>query len=508
MRFTRLRIKNFRSISTLDVQLDRRLNVFVGENNVGKSSVVAALQYVLGAALGSPAGVHIDDQRFGGASGSTIVVLDVAMSTPEAAALGLGLNMPEEALRALQSATSGEFLLEASNRGARFTANLGGLTLEGAGITLPGGRVWNSGINNFLQQILLPLKLQDVIRVFGEFRGRPVAGGRTPALESFEGSNTAAVIFNYKNHPDRRLRTLYDDIRGAFAEFFPGLSLEAIEAPGSGQADLQFVSGGHDYAIRLDRVSAGAAQLLTLVANLITRSDTILVVETPELHLHPHARRELHRLLLESSQRNQIIIVTHDVYFAHPPNPLCLVRMAFSDGASAFQLPRELGARELGQISTALKDAGKREMLFARTVVLVEDESQRNVLVGFSRVLGISLDAKSISVISVDGHDAFHPYEVLLRGLSIAYLALRDKPWGSDRAEPMYWSWGAPMELEEYLQQSGLHDLMSEAEQQVGRSKARIAGWVGNHTPPDRIPDLFKRLLGAAGSAADVALQP
>ncbi len=48
MHVSRLYIRNFRSIKTLDLKLQRGKNVIVGRNNVGKSNIVKALDLVLG----------------------------------------------------------------------------------------------------------------------------------------------------------------------------------------------------------------------------------------------------------------------------------------------------------------------------------------------------------------------------------------------------------------------------------------------------------------------------
>jgi predicted ATPase len=42
---TRLRASNFRSIETVDLELGR-LNVFVGQNGVGKSNIIDVLRFV------------------------------------------------------------------------------------------------------------------------------------------------------------------------------------------------------------------------------------------------------------------------------------------------------------------------------------------------------------------------------------------------------------------------------------------------------------------------------
>ena len=48
MKITRIRIQNYKSIKDIDIHLSDKVNVFIGENSVGKSNIFAALEWVLG----------------------------------------------------------------------------------------------------------------------------------------------------------------------------------------------------------------------------------------------------------------------------------------------------------------------------------------------------------------------------------------------------------------------------------------------------------------------------
>ena len=47
MRLSKITIDNFRGIKHVDVELERDMTVLIGENNVGKTSVLEALQLCL-----------------------------------------------------------------------------------------------------------------------------------------------------------------------------------------------------------------------------------------------------------------------------------------------------------------------------------------------------------------------------------------------------------------------------------------------------------------------------
>ena len=48
MKITRLYIKNYKSIKEIDICLSELVNVFIGENSVGKSNIFAAIDWMLG----------------------------------------------------------------------------------------------------------------------------------------------------------------------------------------------------------------------------------------------------------------------------------------------------------------------------------------------------------------------------------------------------------------------------------------------------------------------------
>ena len=61
----------------------------------------------------------------------------------------------------------------------------------------------------------------------------------------------------------------------------------------------------------------GLSQVLPVVVQLIGNTDTLIMVEQPEIHLHPKIQSRLADLLIESvvENRNQLLIETHSEHF-------------------------------------------------------------------------------------------------------------------------------------------------------------------------------------------------
>lgn len=335
-------------------------------------------------------------------------------------------------------------------------------------------------------------------KVFAEFRARPSTAERTRVLESLQGGETAGVLLNLKNHPELQQRQRYAKIRSEFSSFFPSLRIEVVEREtGSGIADVQFIEEGMDYPIPLDNVGAGTTEVLTFMTNLVAREGYIFVIEEPELHLHPQAKRRLHKLIRESAAMNQIFVNTHDQNFVDPSNLGALIRLSISDqGTQAFTLPHDLSPTMHGQLSTAMKDPTKRELVFARAVLLVEDESQHGFVLGCAdKLIEYGLDSSGVSVVSVDGEDGYKPYITLLEALNIPHLCLRDQDWGTAKSKcpEVYRALGC--ELEEFLEKAGLGSLMEKAKHEGGDNKRRVARYVGEHVTREQIPLFFHELI-------------
>lgn len=353
--------------------------------------------------------------------------------------------------------------------------------------------------NNLRRKILTTLTPR--FSFFSEYRGKPSRMERTTSLESLEGSHTASVLLNLKNHTDRRQRDRYTGIKYAFSTFFPQLKIEAVETDvGSSIADIQFTQIGGNLSVPTDNVGAGVLELLTLLTNLVTLRCYIFVIEEPELHLHPHMKRNLAEFIRHSSTKNQVFVITHDPIFIDPDFILNLNRF-YSAGkntgtlVASMSTSTALSATDIGQIKTASKDIIKREIYFARAALFVEDESQQKFIEGCSEKLKLSLDSLGISIVSVGGKDSFKPYIRLAKQLDIPFLCLADLPWGSspDRPPNIYRSLGC--ELEQYLEQAGCGSLMKQARRAVGTSKQRVAKHCGENIAVSCIPVFFQQLL-------------
>ena len=528
MRIKSLHLVGFRSYIDQTIHFEPAITTIVGENNTGKSTISLAIRYLLMHLASGPPYTPDMDHPYGEV-GYLAIKGEFELSDSEKAELTASLLPdtilvnPVDRARILEWLNAQPYALSAisDNLGgvSRASVVFGGLTFaqDAIGATVSRGEVHQ--IADVLENASLPqqwmqagLNLPAYIgnafmkkyKRMEEFRMRS-SEQRTQSVESMSGAETASVLLNLKNHFERGERDRYEAIKSAFHELFPRYHIEAVEsAPGTNMPVVQFWEEGHRKPLSLAHVSAGVHQVLTFLVNLIGQIDLIVVAEHPEQHLHPHGMRFLQRMMRERSSQNQVVIVTHDPHFV-PTDGMSGIRRVWwttSGRTQVYGVGSQLSLKEIDQVTTALRHLGDREMVFARCVILVEDETQQEFLLAVAPTLGYRLDAHGISVVSVGSEDGYKPFLTALEALRVPVVAIRDKPWGDADRYPAERFFSMGMEIETYLDQQGLATMRMAVMQQRGTSKRRVGGILGSRLDAHEVPSLFGALLERATAMA------
>lgn len=65
---------------------------------------------------------------------------------------------------------------------------------------------------------------------------------------------------------------------------------------------------------RADFLGDGVVSIMRIVAHLVVNNDRLIVIDEPELSLHPAAQKRMRSVLAEASKHQQIVIATHSPY--------------------------------------------------------------------------------------------------------------------------------------------------------------------------------------------------
>ena len=246
----------------------------------------------------------------------------------------------------------------------------------------------------------------------GEVRVEPAyvtemcrAFGATPILRLGErkipiGKKEAARLLQLKvrRGGPERLQVVQQTVQALL-----GVSLDAFQG-----------EGGRDNAeIDVDNFlaeanGAGIRESLRLILDLELEPCEVVLVEEPEVHLHPGLEFAVHSYLQEKSRTKQFFLSTHSTNFIDTASPQYIYLIArgatgvascerLAEEDAPVKLPAELGIR----LSTVF--------MFDK-IVFVEGPSDESVLRELARTLGTDLGSAGVAFIHMGGVANFTHY--------------------------------------------------------------------------------------------------
>ena len=161
-----------------------------------------------------------------------------------------------------------------------------------------------------------------------------------------------------------------------------------------------------------------------------------VVIEEPEMYLHPQAQRYFYRLLAELAERGdaQVIYSTHSPIFADATRfeSIRLVRRepGESTSVSFVSSPEDqeyLNGRRKGLKLLTSFDPTRGEMLFARRVLLVEGPGDQVAARYVATEIGLDLDAEDLAVVACGAKSAIPFFARTCAALGIPFLVMHDE---------------------------------------------------------------------------------
>ncbi|MDO8370202.1 MAG: AAA family ATPase [Candidatus Nitrotoga sp.] len=205
-------------------------------------------------------------------------------------------------------------------------------------------------------------------------------------------------------------------------------TLETVN-PLKNQYDIRLKKQGSSFLV--GAASSGERELLTYLFAIFALNvrDAIIIVDEPELHLHPKWQKTLLQLFIRLAQStgNQFLLATHSPTFVSPESIQFVSRVFSHQQRSHILRLNTTILPEAKHLLNIVNSQNNERLFFADEVVLVEGLSDR---IFFEAVLdqhGRSSSSRSIlEVISVGGKGFFDAYTKVLRACEMRYSIISD----------------------------------------------------------------------------------
>jgi predicted ATP-dependent endonuclease of OLD family len=217
---------------------------------------------------------------------------------------------------------------------------------------------------------------------------------RTSKFEALETSIRKHILENLGMDPIKDAQKLafhFEPLQPV--DFFKALDLRVTDDSGF-QAEASDLSDGVQNAMVL-------AILRTYEE--LKKKGAIFLIEEPEMFLHPQMQRSLYKTLREIGKDNQVIYTTHSPLFVSVPD-YAEVRMV-RKGTRGTEVTASDHVLDEGQKLRMQKELtpDRNELFFANRVLVVEGDTEKLTLPVYAQRLGIDLDAQGLTILEVGG---------------------------------------------------------------------------------------------------------
>jgi putative ATP-dependent endonuclease of the OLD family len=192
--------------------------------------------------------------------------------------------------------------------------------------------------------------------------------------------------------------------------------------------DVRLTKQGKSFMV--SRASSGERELLTYLFSIYALNvrDALVVVDEPELHLHPKWQAMLLGLFRRLSEQtgNQFLLATHSPTFVSPSS-IQFVSRVYSEGQSSniIRLNRD-DLPDAKHFFNIVNSHNNERVFFADKVLLVEGLSDRIFAEAYLGCGEIERPKGILEVVSVGGKGMIPAYQRLLGACSVDYSILAD----------------------------------------------------------------------------------
>lgn len=172
------------------------------------------------------------------------------------------------------------------------------------------------------------------------------------------------------------------------------------------------------------------------VGEEIQKRNFILAIEEPELFLHPNGQRKMMNVLKEIAKNDQVLMCSHSSFFVDmfQYSKIALLKRNGKGPTYAVQYSGDIFEDEDQKKSfryLSFFDISRSELFFARKVILVEGDTEKQIIPYWASKLSVGdkrfdFSANNICITDCGGKTNFTAFMKVLNNLKMPYVVIHD----------------------------------------------------------------------------------
>ena len=414
MKITRISIRNYKSIKELDFKPNPRLNIFIGENGVGKSNIFEAINWILGPTYPTFNATTKQDHYLGNENNKIIIQLHFENNYI------LELNESKDKYQ-FSITQEGNYQQDLSTLRAEFCSAYIGTERQIVDY-LPSNR-WS-----LLGRILLDINKRFCEEQTEDGESKPeklkkeLDEIRDNLLFTVKGENGSEIMKDFitilQEESARQMNMSPENFKLNFNLYDPWNFYKTLQ--------ILVKEPEIGLEIQASQLGAGAQASITMAilraySEIKLRRGNPIFIDEPELFLHPQAQRNLYKILRKIADERdiQIFYTTHSPYLLSLEDfdEIFVVRKNKDRGtyiryAEIDKFIEDLKIRKgVTTDATTLKlyyknafeqtadSISSLEAFYAKKVILVEGESEALILPYFFEKIGFDYVKEKITIV-------------------------------------------------------------------------------------------------------------
>lgn len=328
-----INVKNFKSIRDLDLDL-KSLNVFIGANGVGKSNFIGVFKFLNQIVEGNLQ-AHI------GASGGAERILYFGRKTSEALSLDLSFDDSVNGYQCvLKPNAEDSLILDSEQVWFHDKLKYSRPYFESLGAGHPETRLEkatsNSRVSGYVLSDLKSWKLYHFHDTSESARVKQTSDIEDNRILQPDARNLSAFLYRLqKKNPDY-FENIQDAVR-MVAPFFDRFNLQPSRL-NEEKIRLEWKEKGTDTYFNGSSISDGTLRFICLATLLLQPTlPSVILLDEPELGLHPYAITVLAGLLKQAATKTQVMVATQSVTLVNQFEPSDIIVVDRQDGQSVFR---------------------------------------------------------------------------------------------------------------------------------------------------------------------------